>query len=298
MSTPGSFSSGQAAAGSRSRRKPAGGLLVHLSALLLFVLCFAGTMLVLLPKAQLRDHVVGLIYKQTGLRISIGELSLSPFLRVEARDIAWQPEVKGWPPVTVDRLSLSPHWTRLFGNNPAARFQAAVAEGTATGWQAKDGSFSAILTEVNFAPYLAADFPFPPTGRISGTITADRQADSDAIGFDLVADDLKLTGLSALGLQEGALSLGRLRLRGKMKGQTLNLESLRNEGGDLSLTGNGTILLNKLPERCRLNLQIELRPGAGLASTVHDLLLLGGLEDDDGDYSLRLTGTLARPVLR
>jgi hypothetical protein len=45
---------------------------MHLSALLLFVLCFAGTMLVLLPKAQLRDHVVGLIYKQTGLRISIG----------------------------------------------------------------------------------------------------------------------------------------------------------------------------------------------------------------------------------
>ena len=61
----------------------------------------------------------------------------------------------------------------------------------------------------------------------------------------------------------------------------------------------GIILVGNSPERCRLSLQIEMRPGQTLAPTLHDLLQLGGVKAEaDGSYHLRLGGTLARPILR
>ena len=290
--------------GSRSSRQPAAarGLFLHLAALLLFVLFFLGTMLALFPKAQLRDYVVSLISRQTGQHISIAELSLSPLLGVKAKDIAWQPPAAGWPPVRVGRLSLSPVWTSLFGKNPAGRFHAAVAGGSVDGRIARDGGFDAMLANVNLAPFIAAKFPFPPSGSIGGTVTLEKQAASGGRGtviFDLAADDLKVAGLDALGLPKGELALGRVKLRGKMAGQAFNIEELSNEGGDLSIGGRGIILVGNSPERCRLSLQIEMRSGQTLAPTLHDLLQLGGVKAEaDGSYHLRLGGTLARPILR
>ncbi len=122
---------------------------------------------------------------------------------------------------------------------------------------------------------------------------------ADSMVMDLVAEDLQVAGLDALGLKKKVLALGNLQLRAKMTGQNFILEDLQNEGGDLSLTGHGNVLVSNVPARCRLNLQITLRPTPVLASTLHDLLQLAGLRSGpDGDYKFRLTGSLARPVLR
>ncbi len=282
--------------------KRLGRFLLPLSLLLFFLFCFVGTVLVLFPNAALRDRVESLIQQQTGLHIAIEDLSLSPFLKLEARGIAWQPAVKDWPPVVVARFSLSPLWTTLFGSNPAGRFNATVAKGTAEGRCAKDGSYTVVLAGVHLGSIIAANSHFPLTGIIAGNITADRPADLDSgnVSFKLVADDLKVGGLVGLGLAANQLSLGRLRLRGKIKGQTFDLQDLQNEGGELSLAGHGIILISKLPERCRLNLQIKMRLGAKLSSPVlKQLLQLSRHKPGaDGTYSFRLAGTLARPILR
>jgi len=278
-----------------------GRLGMHLCALLVFVLCFAVTALLCFPKDQLRDQIVGLILRQTGQHIEIGGLSFSPFLGVKATGIAWQPEAKNWPPVTVDRLSLSPQWTSLFGNNPAGEFRASLAKGIIDGWCSKDGSFNATLADVDLTPFITAGFLFPPSGKIGGTMEFDRQTGPGmgTAGFDLVVENLRIAGMNAIGLKENKISLGRLQLRGKMMDRTLNIEKLQNEGGDLSLSCNGTVLISQRPQLSRLNLQIALRPGAGMKKTLGDLLLLTGLKaEPDGGYKFRLAGTLARPILR
>jgi type II secretion system protein N len=301
MFRPRTVLSSNGGVGSHSRRGVLGRFGMHLSALLLFILFFTGSVLLFFPKAQLRDQIVGLILRQTGQHIEIGGLSFSPLLGVEATGIAWQPDDKKWPPVTVDRLFLSPQWTSLFGSNPAGGFHASVAEGEIDGWCGRDGSFNATLADVNLAPFITAGFLFPPTGRIGGTMALDRQTGPGmgTAGFDLVVEDLRVSGMNTIGLKENELSLGRLLLRGKMIDRTLNLEELQNEGGDLSLSCHGTILISQKPQLSRLNLQIALRPGTGMKKTLGDLLLLTGLKaEPDGGYNFRLAGTLARPILR
>ena len=116
--------------------------------------------------------------------------------------------------------------------------------------------------------------------------------------LDLEAEDLRVGGLGSLGLAKKILALGRLQLRGKMTGNTFKLEALRNEGGDLSLTGHGSILVSKVFSRSRLNLQFELRPTPALASSLQNLLQLAGLKSGSrGDYKFRLVGSPLRPVL-
>jgi len=278
-----------------------GRLLLHFSALLLFILFFVGTALVVFPKGQLRDYVVTLIYRQTGQRVSIGQLSFSPFLRVEAGDITWQPSNVSLPPVTVDRLTGSPAWTSLFGKNPACRFHAVIAGGKVDGRYARDGSCNAKLVNVDIAPFIGPKFLFPPTGKLGGTVALQNAADSegDTVVFDLAAEDLKVGGLDSFGLAKKELALGRVQLRGKMVGNSFKLEALQNEGGDLSITGHGSILVNKVPSYSRLNLQFDLRPAPALASPLHNLLQLAGLKSGaEGDYKFRLVGSPIRPVLR
>ncbi len=84
MTALNSTASAQENGNGRFRPRLLGRLLLHFSALLLFVLFFVGTALVMLPKVQLRDYVVDLIHRQTGQSIAIGQLSFSPLLRVKA----------------------------------------------------------------------------------------------------------------------------------------------------------------------------------------------------------------------
>lgn len=278
-----------------------GRLLLHCSALLLFILFFVGTALLVFPKVQLRDYVEGQIQRQTGQRISIGQLSFSPFLQVEAGPITWQPSNVRIPPVTVDRLTASPVWTSLFGKNPAGHIHLAIAGGTVDGRYARNGSCNAKLVNVEIAPFVDPKFPFPPAGRIGGTVALQKAADSkgDIVVFDLAAEDLKVGGLSSFGLAKKDLALGRVQLRGQMVGNTFKLEALQNEGGDLSITGHGSILVNPVPSHSRLNLQFDLRPTPALASSLGGLLQLAGLKSrGEGDYKFRLLGSPLRPVLR
>jgi len=276
-------------------------LALHFSALLVFLLFFAGTVLVFFPQAPLKAYAVAMIHQRTGQDVAIGDVALSPLLRLEAGQIAWQPPVGHMPRLLVERLTLSPQILSLFGRNPACRFQAAVADGVVEGRFDRGGNINARLSNVPIAPFFSADFLFPASGRIDGSIAAEKQgaAGVDSAAFDLRFTDLKVGGMGGLGLPKGDLSLGLLQLRGQMTGQTVNVEKLRNEGGDITLSTRGTVLLDPTPDRCRLNLEIELRPDSALAKSVKDLMLLGGLKAaSDGSYRFRLVGTLAKPVLR
>ena len=276
-------------------------LIMHFVAFLLFIGCFITTVLVFFPKDDLRRPLLTLIQQQTGLDISVGELSLSPLLNIEVKEIAWQPTLKNWPPLEVESFSLSPVWTTLLGRNPAGRFHVSIAGGTVRGRIAKDGSGKALLAGLQLGSIVPSQFSFSPKGTLGGAIEVAKLvgANLGPTDFDFVVDDLRVGGLVGLGLPANELSLGRLRLHGKTTGKTFTLEGLQNEDGDLSLTGHGTILINKRLERCRLNLQIEMRLGGKLGPEFQQLLLFSGHKaGEDGSYKFRFFGTLAQPIVR
>ncbi|NIQ97370.1 MAG: hypothetical protein GWN87_26740, partial [Desulfuromonadales bacterium] len=63
--------------------------------------------------------------------------------------------------------------------------------------------------------------------------------------------------------------------------------------------GRGNLLIGAKPARSRLNLQVDLLPGEGFEPMLHDLISLSGTKAaPDGSYRFRLSGSLARPVLR
>ncbi|NOX26056.1 MAG: type II secretion system protein GspN [Deltaproteobacteria bacterium] len=278
-----------------------GRFLLPLAFLLVFLLGFVTTVFVYFPNTGLRDYVVASLQRQTGSHVAIHDLSFLPLLTLKARGISWQSPVKDLT-LVIDSFSVSPLWTTLMGANPAGRFHASVAGGTISGHVAKDGSGTVILAGVHIGSILAESSHFPVTGSVAGNITADQPMDllKGKTSFNLEANNLKVGGLAGLGLARSELAFGRLWLRGTVTGQVLRLEDLRNEGGGLSITGHGTVLLNKLPRRCRLNLRLKMRPGAQLSSaSFKQLLLLGGLKAGaDGSYNFRLVGTMARPILR
>jgi hypothetical protein len=91
------------------------------------------------------------------------------------------------------------------------------------------------------------------------------------------------------------LLLGSVTLNAGGKGKDLRLTTLAASGGQLSIDGNGTILLNEPLGRSLLNLNLTLRSHPGLNPTLAELLTAFLPPAADGTSRLRLTGTLDAP---
>ncbi|MDO3379660.1 type II secretion system protein GspN [Geoalkalibacter halelectricus] len=276
-------------------------LALHLGALGLFLIAFILTLLVWFPDQVLRNRAEQLIFEQSGARISIGDLSLAPPLRLTLRNVAWKPEMQDWPEVRIPVIRVAPLWGTVFGGNPGAGIAAGLQVGSLQGQMFKDGNLEAVLAGIGIAPFLPADFAYPIQGVLSGNL----KASGDLAGmrgqatFQLQLDRGGVSGLEALGATEGRLSLGTVTLRGELQGRNLRIEELRAADGDLLVEGRGTLLLAETPQASRITAQIELTPAPSLDPNLADLLLLTGVTPDrNGTYRLRLSGSLANPVLR
>ncbi|KIH75828.1 type II secretion system protein N [Geoalkalibacter ferrihydriticus] len=274
---------------------------LHLGAFTLFIAAFVLTVLILFPDQILRARAEQLIFQQTGVRIDIGDLSLAPPLTLTLRNVAWQPELDNWPPVRIPVIRISPIWGSLFGANPAAGVTAGFPVGSMQGRMYKDGDLATTLNAIGLAPFLPTEFPYPIQGVLSGNVDAsgDLSALRGQAGFQLQLDRAAVSGLEALGASEGRLSLGGITLRGELQGRNLRIEELRTADGDLLVEGRGTLLLAESPQASRITAQIEITPTMTLDPNLAELLLLTGVSPDrNGTYRLRLSGSLANPVLR
>ncbi|WP_305045659.1 type II secretion system protein GspN [Geoalkalibacter sp.] len=276
-------------------------LLLHLSALGLLLIAFVLTLILLFPVQALRDRVEQMIFTQSGVRVDIGGLSVTPPLTLTLRDLRWQPELRNWPPVQVAALRLSPVWSGLFSANPGVHFNAAFAVGSIQGQASRDGSLKAAIKGVGIAPFLPEAFPYPVQGTLSGNFESlgELLANSGQASVQLRLEGGALTGLESLGAANGRLSLGQVDLRADLQGRNLRIEELRATEGDLRVDGKGTLLLGADAPSSRLTAQIELTPAPSLDPNLADLLLLTGVNPDPtGIYRLRLSGSLAAPVVR
>jgi hypothetical protein len=94
------------------------------------------------------------------------------------------------------------------------------------------------------------------------------------------------------------LTLGQLTLEGNGRGQAFTITRLESNGGDVALTGTGSVLLGRSVESSRLNLNLTLRPAATMPGELRGLFDLLGPPAGDGSYQLKIAGTLASPLLQ
>lgn len=198
------------------------------------------------------------------------------------------------------KVRISPLWLSLASDAPGLRFRADLNGGILTGTSRKNGQSTLFADGVTVQETLQVNGGASLQGmlqnsRFSGPLPLQSPGDRN---LDLTLSRIRLSGLEPYGVKDGSLDLGQLILQADGQGKTLRLKKLSLQGGALEGTGQGTIMIGASPAASRLNLTLELRPGAGLDPGLKELLALLGSSAPNGARRVRLSGSLQQPTLR
>jgi hypothetical protein len=78
----------------------------------------------------------------------------------------------------------------------------------------------------------------------------------------------------------------------------MKIKTLSARGGDLDVNGFGTLLIGRTSATSRIKLELQVRPGPNADPSIASLLELAGKQGPEGFYSLKVSGTLAKPMLK
>ena len=251
------------------------------------------------PTAALRDRLTSEVAARSDFRLQIAGLSLHFPLGLNARGLVLSGK-QLLEPVKVDTLQITPAWLSLFGGNPGADLFAGLMGGELHARYHRNGALSARGENLKLAFPLGKNLSLAVAGTlhqasVEGTLPL---APGTASKLSLQIDELRLTGLKAVGSARDTLKLGTATLVASGQGNSFRIEELKCSGGELALNGGGSLLLAASPQQSRLNLTLTLTPAAGFDPSLKDLLGMFAKPTRDGSLRLRLTGSLAAPNLR
>lgn len=249
------------------------------------------------PGEALRHYLQQEARRRWQLELQIGRLAPRLPVGLRAEELALPLAGVTLP---VERLDVAPLWSSLLGGNPGTAFTARLLGGELHGSLRRRGELSLD------GRALAVTLPLP---RTSGLVLHGELREASFGGalpprpegesrLQLTLENCALTGLKTVGLGNDRLELGRLVLAAAGRGNALAVQRLSLDGGALSASGEGTLLLAAQPAQTRLNLALALRPGAQLDPLLTDLLALVAAPSADGVYRLRLGGLLTAPALQ
>ena len=260
-----------------------------------FIACFLLGLLLSFPLdpfvRQLEQQV-----RQQGVQLEIGaaQAAFPPALKIE--QIGVSSPALPHPPLLLTDLIIKPLWTTLAGNNPGIGYKLELWQGSVHGQAFSDGKLSATFSDLHI------DEPFGPqlplrlgatlkTGRFDGTLPL---VGNNSSQLQLQLTELTLSGLKALGGENNLLPLGELTCSASGIGPRLNIEALQIKGPAVALNASGILHLGPNPARSIVNLNVTLKPEAGLAPWLRQMLsLLPATVQADGSYRFRLRGSLA-----
>jgi type II secretion system protein N len=229
-----------------------------------------------------------------GLRLAIGTLETSFPLGLNAKEVTINGNAKESVGVKVERLSLTPAWSRLLLGHAALSYDAALLGGRIKGVMQRPGFLTMQGDGLSWRGALPGQGGgILVTQGCRGDLRAYWPATADDVQhLALSCEQARIEGL--LGAKEPLL-LGSITLNASGKGKDLRLTTLAASGGQLGVEGNGTILLNEPLGHSLLNLNLVLRGHSGLDPTLAELLAAFVPPTADGASRLRLTGALAAP---
>jgi type II secretion system protein N len=245
------------------------------------------------PAESLRPRLEALGAQQ-GLRVTIGTLKTTFPLGLAATEVTLSGMAKESSTVKVERLTLTPAWSRLLLGKAAIAYDADLLDGQVKGIMQRPGHLTlqgAGLAWRGALPGLTGATLATQGCRGDLSIFWPAQAD-DALHLAMNCEQARVEGV--LGAKEPLL-LGSLALNANGKGKDLRLTTLAASGGQLGVDGSGSILLNVPIGRSLLNLNLTLRGNPGLDPTLAELLAAFFPPAADGTSRLRLTGPLSAP---
>lgn len=270
-----------------------------LAGLGLFLLGILAGLYLFFPVDVLKQRIVQDIATRSGVQLQIEKLTLYPLLTLDAEQL--NIDIPGLQqPLVIEQLSIAPQWSTLLSGDPGAQLQAHLMNGMVTGSLKKNGALSAKAAGLRF------DLPMqkPVPLNITGTLNDATIDSSIRLGPERKSHmSLRLTDVSVLGLEmfntDGrGLALGAITLEVDGQGQALRITSLTAVGGDVDITGEGTLLIGRNSATSRIKLELQILPGKSADPMIASLLELAGEAEENGRYRVRLTGTLANPVMK
>jgi type II secretion system protein N len=208
-------------------------------------------------------------------------------------DLFVYPDREGFADFKLEKLQITPVWSRLFSTDPAIQIDGKLASGAVDGEGSQKGDVRLNFEDISVLSLQESDLPYRISGLLNGELHGEGMTDplSGRGEFAFVLKDGAALGLEKIGLP-GRLVIGTLRLAGKFNQRRFSLEKVL-------LSGGGNILIGETPEQTRLNLNIRLLPTGITSEALLDMLKLTGVRPTtDGSYLLRIGGTLAKPVVR
>lgn len=284
-----------------SRRWPslAGNRRLLLLCLLFFLLSAVLSFWAFFPAEVLQQRLIQEVSHQSGLKLTSSQPSLLFPLGIEL-NLKMYPPVEDVKPIAVQKLQVTPAWTTLFSKAPAIDLQGGLAGGNFAGQAARDGRLQLQFSNIAIDRLQSEALPYRATGQLQGRVSGEKLTSPRTAkgAFNLKLTAAKVLGLENFGLGE-SVSLGTLEVDGKFSQRRINLEKVVMTDGLLEMNGGGNLLVGDSPQKTRLNLNIRLHPTPSTPQTVRDLLSMSGVKPAaDGSYLMRISGTLARPVLR
>jgi type II secretion system protein N len=202
-------------------------------------------------------------------------------------------------PIKFTDIAISPTWSSLLSTTPAAQIAAQVFSGSI---EAQIDSAQHIKLA---ATSLHWEGPIPqlPTLNIQTTIAhlnaaATGTEISQLEQLQLELSELRISGLKKLSVPVDSLDFGSIKLQLSQKQQNIHLDQLTSSGGDISISCDGHITRHRNLIRSRIDLEFTLTPRQDLDPAITTMLPLFAKKQQDGSYTVRLSGTLAQPRVR
>ncbi|PLX85800.1 MAG: type II secretion system protein GspN [Desulfuromonas sp.] len=272
---------------------------VFLLTVLLFLTAVAIGFFTGLPEEAIRRRLVQELSAQTGMVAESQHLSIG-FPGRATFDLQLD---TGHPQLTelaFDRVRLDPVWTSLLSGAPRLSIEGLFADGSFHGQLSTDGSGQLAFEEVALDRLQNGDNRYGISGTLQGRGTGsqlDDQANMQG-NFSLEGQALIVRGLEQMGLA-AEVALGTCAVDGTLQGRKLTLEAVSVDGGFATLRGGGTVQLGPNPARTRLNIRLTATPGPDFPPSLKPLIELSGHKPKrDGSYQLRISGSLAKPIVR
>ena len=276
----------------------------------LFLLAGAGLLLLgiltgvylFFPAEALKQRIIQEMETRAGVAVQfvqIEQVSLYPLLNLDARGI--ELGLTGLPrPLLIETLSISPQWTTLLSADPGVLLRSSLMNGTISAGLMKSGAISARAAGLNFDLPIQEPLPFNVTGTLreaafDGGTRLDKEAKTHLF---LQLADVSVLGLELLKADGSRLALGEITLEAEGQGRSVRVKTLSAKGGDLDINGDGTLLIGRTSTNSRIKLALQVRPGTNADPSITSLLDIFGKPDADGRYSLQVTGTLGKPILK
>lgn len=267
----------------------------------LFLLGLLCSFYLAFPDTLLRQRLVYELETRLPIQVDLTEATLQPLLTLAGKQmtisLSGQPETL----FQIDTFHVGPSWIKLLTGDPGFKGEINSSTGELSfSWQ-QSGPLAVTGTTLPFDIPLATI----PATRFSGnlntgevTTTAPLQNETRS-QIDINLDQVVVKGLEALTGNTAGLRLGELSLKVNGQGTSFSIEQLELSGGDLVVSGTGTLMLAVAnPQNSRINLNLSIRADKQANPTLAGLLELVGTPQANGSRKLRMTGTLARPVVK